>query len=200
MKAATAILLVVATAAWDVAGCVGDVTSPADLQATEQPLQAKGVYYLQAAGTAEDARFTFYDQNKVVIGGGRTSQDPQLTEIQWRGSHWERTGGPFSKNGVALAPDSTDAVEIDAVLTVFELSLDQAFPSSSSSQVQANSSSLVHVPTPGSATPPPSDPTSCSTTTCWRASILRPSNRCTGSCAGWVCSNTTGGNGKCQLP
>jgi hypothetical protein len=192
MRSATGILLVVATIAWAVAGCVGDATSPADPQATEQPLQAKGVYYLQTTGTAEKPMFTFYDQNKVVIGHGRGSQNPQLTEIQWRGNDWERTDGAFSKNGVALAPDSTDAVELDAVLTVFELSLDQAFPSNSSNpktQVRANSSGFVHPPMPGSHSP---EPRCTAQPSCWR-----PNNRCTGKCTGFVCSATDGTKGFC---
>src|SRR5215831_158386 len=132
MRSATRILLFMSIAAWAAAACVGEATSPAGLQVTEQPLQAKGVYYLQAGGTAENSMFTFYDQNKVMIGHGRDSQNPQLTEIRWRGNDWERTDGAFSKNGVALAPDGTDALELDEALTIFELSLDQAFPPSSS--------------------------------------------------------------------
>jgi hypothetical protein len=64
--------------------------------------------------------FPFYDQNKAVIGDGRTSQTPQLTDIQWRGNQREGADGAFSKNGVVVDPDGTDAAELDTVLTVLE--------------------------------------------------------------------------------
>lgn len=165
-------------AAWAIAGCVGEAAPPADLQVAQQPLQEKGVYYLGATGTAETATFTFYDQNKTVIGNGRTSQSPLLTEVQWRGNKWEGSDGGFSKNGVAVGPDGADAVELDTVLTVVEASHDQAFA--------ANSSTLNEQAQPNACPP--------------RRLCSRPNNRCVGACTGYVCSNTTGGVGICLPP
>ena len=176
MRSTIRSLLLISFSAWTAAGCVSEATSPAGLQATEQPLQREGVSYLRATGTAENPMFTFYDQNKVVIGDGRTLLSPQLTEIQWLGHKWESTGGAFSKNGVVAGSDGADAVELDTVLTVFELSLDQAFPTDASSpndQAQPNACLAL-----------------CS----------RPFNRCRGGCTGWVCSRTDGSQGFCQPP
>jgi hypothetical protein len=123
--------------------------------------------------------FTFYDQNKVMIGDGRTSQSPQLTKIQWRGNQWEGADGAFSKNGAAVGSDGADAAELDTALTVLELSLDQAFAPNSSGlneQVQPNACPTNRL---------------CS----------RPHFRCTDLCTGYVCSNIRpNGLGICLPP
>jgi hypothetical protein len=172
-------LILMSFTALAIAACVGEAAAPADLQATQQPLQNKGVYYLQATGTAESATFTFYDQNKVAIGTGGTSQSPQLTKVQWRGNQWDGADGAFSKNGVVVNSDGADAAELDTVLTVVELSLDQAFAPNSSKlddQVQPNACPANRL---------------CS----------RPNFRCTGDCTGFVCSDTRpNGLGVCQRP
>ena len=169
-------LLVISVITCAVAGCFGEASTPAGLQATEQPLQENGVYYVRAAGTAENPMFGFYDRNKAVVGAGWATQNPPLTEIQWQGKNWESTGGSFRKDGVVVGSDGADAVELDTVLTVFELSLDQAFPPSSSSlndQVQPNACLAL---------------------------CQRPNNRCRGACTGFVCSAKDGTVGHCKLP
>jgi hypothetical protein len=179
MSSATRGLLLVAFAAQAIAGCVDETSPPAGVRATEQPLQEHGVYYLAATGTAENPAFTFADQDKAVIGNGRSSRNPQLTEIQWRGNSWENTGDGFRKNGVAVGPDGASAAELDTILTVFERSLDQAFPpdpGSLNDQVQANV---------------------CIVGTACR----RPDFRCSGSCTGFVCSSKIIGQwGVCDPP
>lgn len=165
-------VLFMSFAAWTTTGCVGEAASPGGLQAAGQALQNKGVYYLEATGTAENPAFTFYDQNKGVVGEGQSSQNPPQTEIQWRGSRWESAGGAFSENGRAVGSDGARAAERDTALTVFELSLDEAFPVTD--QIQTSSCVLV----------------ACS----------RPAHRCMGACTGFVCSRTDGGVGTCRPP
>ena len=167
-------LLVMSFAAWAAAGCVDEAPPPlpAGLQAADQPLQAHDVHYLAASGTIENPVFTFYDQNKVAIGNGQISQNPQRTDIQWRGNSWERTDGSFSENGAAA-----DAAELDTALTVFELGLDQAFP-----------------PDPSRLKP---EANICVVGTACR----RPDFRCSGACTGYVCSSTKPGVwGVCDPP
>lgn len=120
-------LLVILVAGYAVPACVDETPSQVGVRATEQPLQDKGVHYLFARGTEESPMFTFYDQNMVAIGVGTTSQDPPLTDIQWRGRHWTATSGGFRENGVAIAPRSADAQVLDTALTVFELGLAEVF-------------------------------------------------------------------------
>ena len=181
MRSAIHSLLVLLFTAWAAPGCTDEASSPspAALQAAEQPLQEQGVHYLAATGTAENPVFTFYDQDKVRIGDGQISQNPQRADIQWRGNSWERTDGAFSTNAVAVGSAGADAAELDTALTVFELSLDQVFPPDSSSlndQVQANV---------------------CVVGTACR----RPDFRCSGACTGYVCSSTVPGVwGVCDPP
>jgi hypothetical protein len=175
MRSALHVLVVVSLAACTIAGCASEAASPADLQAAGASLQRKGVYYLEAMGTADNPTLTFYDQSRTVIGGGQSSRNSQLAAIQWRGNSWERTDGAFHKNGAdASAP--SDLAELDNALSVFELGLDQAFPPSAALRSdQAHASSCGH-------------PT-CS----------RPNHRCVGACAGYVCSDPHIG-GHCELP
>ena len=102
------------------------------------------------------------------------------------GTSWENTDSGFRKHGVAVGSSRLDAAELGTVLTVFELSLDQAFPPSSS---QPNDQSQ-----PGEQLQltDPIHPNACIQVPC-----QRPLHRCMANCTGFVCSQTDGTEGIC---
>lgn len=178
MRSAIHSLLIVSLAAGAMVGCVDETAPSAGLQATGQPLQQAGVYYLGATGTAESPAFTFYDQDKLAIGDGQVSQDPQQAEIRWQGRTWERTDGGFRESDAVIGSNGDGGGELATALTVFERSLDQAFPRAGGAleRVEANSCGI-------------------------NVACRRPDFRCAGGCTGHVCSSTTPGVwGTCDGP
>lgn len=116
-------------------GCAGETGSEDTQPSSAEPtiagdeLQALGVHYFDARGTAENATITFFDDKRSIIGGAQLARGTEAEfDIRWKGVHWEFKGSEdnatISKDGTLVDGEAAKAYEEAESAT--ELAIEQA--------------------------------------------------------------------------